>query len=80
MRTSEPQRQVQWTKRTASAVVLSLMIAFIATWIYEYDSCKWSSTDASPQIMCLITSLLSAYFTWLMVALAAFLKLVAVVL
>jgi hypothetical protein len=60
------------------AVVVSLLVAFIATWIYEYDSCKWSSTSASPQIMCLLTSLASAYLTWWLWGLAVFVKLVTV--
>lgn len=69
-----------WTKRVVIAAVWLVMISFIATWIYEYDACKQSSSSTSPQALCLGTSLVSAYFTWLLMALAWFLKAVAALL
>ena len=79
----QTRKSIGWfdrAKRVASAAVWVLIIGFIATWIYEYDACKWSSTSENPQVWCLITSLVSAYFTWWVVAVATFLKVVTVLL
>ena len=68
------------SRQIASAVIWAMIVGFIATWIYEYDGCKAAATDPSPQVWCLVTSLFSAYFTWLVMAIAAFLKLATTVL
>jgi hypothetical protein len=64
------------SRRIGHAVIWALILGFIATWIYQYDDCKATSTFESPQLMCLVSSLLSAYFSWLLAAIAAFLKIV----
>jgi len=68
------------TRQIASAVIWLIIVGFIATWIYEYDGCKASSTDPSPQVWCLFGSLFSTYFTWLVTAIATFLKVVTTIL
>jgi hypothetical protein len=55
-------------------MIWALMLAFIATWIYQHDDCKATSTSETPQVMCLVTSLFSAYFGWLITASEALLK------
>jgi hypothetical protein len=65
-----------WGRRAMAGAVWLLILGFIGHWVYEYDVCKTASTDAHPQIGCLVMSLLSTYFTWLIAAIAGFLKVV----
>jgi len=69
--------RVKWL---GSAAIWLVIIGFIAHWIYEYDVCKAESTDPNPQLGCLVMSLFGTYFTWLIAAVAWFLKLVTVAL
>ena len=75
-----PKGWFEWTKLLVSAILWTLMLGFIGTWIYEYDLCRRSSGYASPQAGCLAGSLFSAYFAWLAYAVRYFFEVVTVVL
>lgn len=75
-----PKGWFEWVKLAVSVVLWTAMIGFIATWIYEYDVCRRSSAAASPQAECLVTSVFSAYFTWLAYVVRYFFEVVTVVL